>query len=105
MGVNADKQSFLNAVMLATPFKSTEEMLDMLFKNLTTELFITLKNGSLRYVFKDKENDTPENALEKFKNYVMDINNVVDERIMWELLSSSGIVMNPINIIIIRILI
>ena len=74
MGVNADKQSFLNAVMLATPFKSTEEMLDMLFKNLTTELFITLKNGSLRYVFKDKENDRVYEFIFCTRSYIRQCN-------------------------------
>jgi hypothetical protein len=101
MGVRATRQSFLNAVLLVTPFKTVSEMLSILFDKLTPELFITLKNGSLRYMFRNKENDTPDNALENFKKFIEDKNNIIDERLMWELLSSTGLIMKPINIFII----
>ena len=101
MGVRNDRHSFLNAIRLITPFRTVDKMLETLFENLSVELFVTLKNGSLRYIFKDEKEDTDQKALENFKKYIEDINNVVDERLMWELFSSSGIVIKPINIIII----
>ncbi len=55
----------------------------------------------IRKIFRNKDNDTDSEALKNFKNYIEDINNVVDERLVWDLFSYYDIVFKPINIIII----
>jgi hypothetical protein len=103
IGVKNDRQSFLNAIVTAIPdLKNVDSMLEKTFEYLTLEKFMTLKNGSLRNIFKNENNNTDNNAFNNFKEYLSDINNIVDERLVWDLYSSESVIYDPINIVIIE---
>jgi|UniRef100_A0A6C0J447 hypothetical protein len=102
MGTRPGKQAFLHAVTEAIfPSGELKDLLDVVFKNLTIEIFSSLKNGTLKTIFgKNTKND--KESLENFKNYMYDENSVIDERLVWDMFSHIDLAtQRPFNIIII----
>ena len=82
---------------------TSEDIIDVINKNLTDKIFDTLKNGLIKVIFKTKTN---------FINYLKssslnncdsnnDNNNINNEKFLWDLLSRPGILTkNGVNIFI-----
>lgn len=105
-GVTSDeKQSFVVALAkIVSDVTKTdidkEKFKKMLVDRLTPEIFLSLKNGLISILFDNPQTD--EEAIDVYKQYLLDPKEILNEEYLWDYVSRPGVVFDEgVNIIIV----